>query len=145
MYPEELISMMEAELTEVGFVPLRTAEEVTQHMETNTNGVTLLFVNSLCGCAGTGAREGLKMALEASEATPDHLVTVFAGIHNEATEQVFAYTKPYPPSSPAIAVFKGGLLAYFMERHQIKGNAPELIAETLQEALSACLAPEVVA
>ena len=137
MYPEELITMMETELTEVGFTPLRTPEEVTQHIET-TQGTTLLFVNSLCGCAGTGAREGLKIALAASNHQPDHLVTVFAGIHNEATEQAFSYTKPYPPSSPAIALLKDGALVYFVERHQIKGNSPELIAEALQEALTAC-------
>ena len=71
-------------------------------------------------------------------------MTVFAGVNEEATEQTFVYTKPYPPSSPAIVLFKDGALVHFMERHQIKGNPPELIAETLQEALVACYAEPAV-
>lgn len=134
MYPEERVVSMEEELTEVGFVPLKTGKEIADHMASH-QGTTLLFINSTCGCAGTGARLGVKRALEASSHQPDHLVTVFAGVDDEATAQVFAYTKPYPPSSPAIALFKDGALVHFMERHQIKGNPPELIAAALQEAL----------
>ena len=137
MYPEELVESMEEELTEVGFVPLKTAQEVVAHMA-NHQGTTLLFINSMCGCAGTGARLGIKLALAASSHRPDHLATVFAGVDDEATGQVFAYTKPYPASSPAIALFKNGALAFFIERHQIKGNPPEMIATALQNALEEC-------
>lgn len=137
MYPAELVLSMEEELTEIGFKPLKTAQEIADHMEDH-QGTTLLFINSMCGCAGTGARLGVKMALEASGSQPDHLATVFAGVDDEAAAQVFEYTKPYPPSSPAIALFKDGHLVHFMERHQIKGNPPELIAATLQEALQRC-------
>ena len=55
MYPEELVVSMEKELTEVGFAPIKTAKAIEDHM-TNHQGTTLLFVNSMCGCAGTGAR-----------------------------------------------------------------------------------------
>ena len=137
MYPEEQVVSMEEELTEVGFVPLKTGKEIADHMASH-QGTTLLFINSMCGCTGKGARLGVKMGLEASSHQPDHLVTVFAGVDDEATAQVFAYTKPYPPSSPAIALFKDGALVHFMERHQIKGNPPELIAAALQEALENC-------
>lgn len=137
MYPEELVVSMEEELTALGFVPIKTAKETKDHMGGH-QGTTLLFINSMCGCAGTGARLGVRMALETSSQQPDHLVTVFAGVDDAATEQVFAYTKPYPPSSPAIALFKDGALVHFMERHQIKGNPPELIAAALKDALEAC-------
>jgi len=134
MYPEALVASMEQELAEVGFVPLKTASEVTSHMA-NHQGTTLLFVNSMCGCAGTGAKLGMKMALEASSQQPNHSITVFAGVDEQATAQVFEYTKPYPPSSPAIALFKDGTLVHFIERHQIKGTPPEAIASDLQHAL----------
>jgi putative YphP/YqiW family bacilliredoxin len=133
MYPEELVVSMEEELIEVGFIPIKTAKEMKDHMA--RQGTTLLFVNSMCGCAGTGARLGLKMALAASNRQPDHLVTAFAGIDDEATVQAFEYTKPYPPSSPSIALFKEGELVHFVERHQIKGTPPEIIATALQDAL----------
>ena len=136
MYPEELVATMEQELTEVGFVPLKTAQAVTEHM-THHQGTTLLFVNSMCGCAGTGARLGIKMALDASSHQPDRLVTVFAGVDEKATAQVFEYTKPYPASSPAIALFKDGVLVHFLERHQIKGTPPEMISVALQDVLEA--------
>ncbi len=137
MYPEKQVLATEEELTEVGFVPLKTGKEIADHMAGH-QGTTLLFINSMCGCAGTGARLGVKMALEASSHKPHYLATVFAGIDEEATAQVFEYTKPYPPSSPAIALFKDGALAHFIERHQIKGNPPEMIAAALQEALEEC-------
>lgn len=143
MYPKELVDALEQELIEAGFVPFKTAEVVKDHMQ-HASGTTLLFVNSLCGCAGTGARTGTIMALEASNQQVDHLVTVFAGVDEDATAQAFEYTKPYPPSSPAIALFKEGVLVYFMERHQIKGNPPELIATALQEAIEQCCEQEVV-
>jgi putative YphP/YqiW family bacilliredoxin len=136
MYPEELVASMEKELTAVGFAPIKTSKAMTDHM-TNHQGTTLLFVNSMCGCAGTGARLGVKMALAASSHQPNHLVTVFAGVDDQATAQVFEYTKPYPPSSPAIALFKEGELVLFIERHQIKGAPPEMIAIALQDALEA--------
>ena len=136
MYPEAL----EAELTEVGFQPLKTAQAVAQHLAAPQKGSTLLFINSLCGCAGTGARAGVSMVLDSSEHLPDHLVTVFAGVDDEATHQVFEYTKPYPPSAPAIALFKEGALVHFVERHQIKGVPVEDLAEELQAALDEHLA-----
>ena len=77
------------------------------------------------------------MALAASSHQPDHLLTVFAGVDEHATAQVFEYTKPYPSSSPTIALFKDGGLVHFMERHQIKGIPPEIIATALQDALEA--------
>jgi putative YphP/YqiW family bacilliredoxin len=133
MYPEELVASMERELFEAGFVPIKTAKEMTNHIV--RQGTTLLFVNSMCGCAGTGARLGLKMALAASTHQPDHLITVFAGVDDDATAQAFEYTKPYPPSSPAIALFQEGELVHFVERHQIKGVPPEIIATALKDAL----------
>jgi|SRR3569832_833135 len=144
MYPEELVISMEEELIEIGFTPIKTAKAIVDHMN-NHRGTTLLFVNSMCGCAGTGARSGLKMALTTSTHQPNHLITVFAGVDEQATTQAFEYTKPYPLSSPAIALFKDGELVHFVERHQIKGNYPELIAEDLQDALAIHCQPIVVA
>jgi putative YphP/YqiW family bacilliredoxin len=39
---------------------------------------------------------------------------------------------PFPPSSPAMALFKNGELVHMLERHHIEGR--ELIAENLQDA-----------
>jgi putative YphP/YqiW family bacilliredoxin len=136
---EEIAAAMEGELREIGFSPLKTAKEVANHMA-NQKGVTLLFVNAMCGCAGVGARVGTMMALQNSSHQPDHLITVFAGVDDEATAEVFTYTKPYPPSSPAIALFKDGAMVFFLERHQIKGVAPEEIAQDVQGALEGCFA-----
>ena len=133
MYPAELVASMERELMELGFVPMKKANQVADHI--TRLGATLLFVNSMCGCAGTGARLGVKMALAASSRQPDRFITVFAGVDDDATLQAFEHTKPYPPSSPAIALFKEGELVHFLARHQIKGTPPEIIAGALQEAL----------
>jgi putative YphP/YqiW family bacilliredoxin len=41
---------------------------------------------------------------------------------------------PYPPSSPAIALFKDGELVHFIERHQIEGRPAQVIAGNLINA-----------
>jgi putative YphP/YqiW family bacilliredoxin len=134
MYPEELVAHMETELTDVGFVAFKKGEQVTEHF-TNHTGTTLLVINSMCGCAGPDARLGVIQALEQTSEEPDHLVTIFAGIDVEAMNQVQNYIKPYPLSSPAIALIRDGEVVHFMERHQIKGAPSEVVAAELVDAL----------
>ena len=38
---------------------------------------------------------------------------------------------PYPPSSPAIALFKDGKMVHYIERHNIEGRSAHMIAENL--------------
>jgi putative YphP/YqiW family bacilliredoxin len=134
MYPAELVALIEAELTDVGFIPFKDAKQVTDHF-TNHTGTTLLVVNSMCGCAGPDARMGVVEALATNPYTPDHLVTIFPNVDEEAMEEVQNYIKPYPLSSPSIALVKDGEVVYFMERHQIKGRPSEEIAEEIADAL----------
>ncbi|NMM50499.1 BrxA/BrxB family bacilliredoxin [Marinigracilibium pacificum] len=131
MYPAELVAPMRAELTDIGFKELRTAEEVEQHFAEN-KGTTLVVINSVCGCAAGAARPGVRMAVEDSDVKPDHLTTVFAGVDGEAVNKVREMTLPYPPSSPSIALFKDGDLVHFVERHQIEGAPAQLIAQHLE-------------
>ena len=41
---------------------------------------------------------------------------------------------PYPPTSPAIALFKDGQLVHMIERHNIEGRSAQMIAENLLSA-----------
>ena len=91
------------------------------------------MLNSVCGCAAGAARPGVKLALLDGK-KPEKLATVFAGQDLEATSKARQYTLPYPPSSPAIALFKDGKLVHFLERHHIEGRSAEMIAENLKEA-----------
>ncbi len=132
MYPPELVAPMKEDLTQVGFQELRTAEEVDNTLNSN-EGTTLVVVNSVCGCAAGAARPGIKMSLTGSK-KPSKLTTVFAGVDAEATERARQFFLPYPPSSPAIALFKEGKLVHFIERHHIEGRPAEMIAENLKMA-----------
>jgi putative YphP/YqiW family bacilliredoxin len=73
------------------------------------------------------------MAVRNSEKKPDALATVFAGMEKDAVDKVREYTMPYPPSSPAVALFKNGELVHFVERHHIEGRSAEMIANHLME------------
>ena len=99
MYPPHLVAPMKEDLTNAGFQELTTAEAVDNFM-TNAQGVSLIVVNSVCGCAAGACRPGVKASLSLSEIKPDNLVTVFAGVDGEATERMREYFLPYPPSSP---------------------------------------------
>lgn len=123
---------MANELTEVGFTSLHTPETVASALE-NKEGTTLLVINSVCGCAAAYARPGVKIALS-DDKQPDNLVTVFAGVDNDAVRTARTYLAPYPPSSPSIALFKDGKLVHFIERHNIEGRSAEMIANNLKNA-----------
>ncbi|GGF31515.1 BrxA/BrxB family bacilliredoxin [Echinicola rosea] len=132
MYPEELVAPMRAELTEVGFKEFKTAEDVENHLK-NDKGTTFIVINSVCGCAAGAARPGVKYALDKTDARPTTLSTVFAGNDTEAVNKVREMCLPYPPSSPAMALFKDGELVHFIERHHIEGRNAQIIGEHLVE------------
>lgn len=133
MYPPHLTAPMAQDLTTYGFESLQTPEKVIEVME-QKEGTTLLVVNSVCGCAAANARPGAKMALIDSEKKPNNAVTVFAGVDLAATEKAREFLLPYPPSSPAIALFKDGQLVHMLERHHIEGRSAEIIAANLKLA-----------
>jgi len=132
MYPPDLVAPMREDLTSVGFEELLSTEDVDNALN-ETTGTSLVVINSVCGCAAGNARPAAKLASQ-NTVKPDHLLTVFAGVHSEATNQVRKYCLPYPPSSPSIALFKDGKLVHFIERHHIEGRPADLIAENLISA-----------
>jgi len=129
-YPELMLAPMRKELTSLGFAELRTPQEVDAFMRANQGGTALLVVNSICGCAAGSLRPALARALEAGP-RPKALATVFAGQDLEATERARQLFKGYTPSSPAAALFKDGGLVMMLERHQIQGRPPAMLAEEL--------------
>lgn len=131
MYPEEMVKPMREELTLAGFQELYTAADVEQALA--KSGTTLLVVNSVCGCAARNARPGARFSLD-NEKTPDHIVTVFAGVDKDAVTAAREKMFPFPPSSPCMALFKDGELVHMLERHHIEGHPAEIIAENLKEA-----------
>jgi putative YphP/YqiW family bacilliredoxin len=132
MYPIDLVAPMAKDLTSFGFEGLRSPEEV-KNILAQQEGTTMLVVNSVCGCAAAMARPGAKLSLM-NDKKPNRLVTVFAGVDQEATATAREFLLPYPPSSPAIALFKDGELVHMIERHQIEGRSAEMIANNLKGA-----------
>ena len=129
MYPAEIVIPMKEELTENGFQELLTAEEVEKVM--SEKGTTLVMINSVCGCSAGTARPGVLMAVNNATKKPDHITTSFAGFDVDAVKKVREYLMPYPPSSPAIALFKDGQLVHMIERHNIEGRSAQMIADSL--------------
>ena len=141
MYPEEMIAPMRKETTDVGFQELRTAEAAKTAMS-NSNGTSLVFVNSVCGCAAGMARPGLALALTDAEFKPNNLYTVFAGNDKEATDIVRSYFHGYPPSSPSLALFKDGQLVTMIQRLDIEGHSTQEVAAALLDAFNTHCKPE---
>jgi len=133
MYDERFIAPMRAELTQIGFEELRTADAVDAKLP-NAKGTLLVVVNSMCGCAARNARPGVALALQQTVARPDALTTVFAGQDADATERARSYFTGYPPSSPSIALMRDGQLVYMMERYEIEGRPAQAIAADLSAA-----------
>ena len=134
MYPVEIVNPMKEELTDNGFAELLSASLVNDQL--TKSGTTLVMINSVCGCSAGTARPGVLMAVANSAKKPDYLTTCFAGFDVEAVKAVREHLLPYPPSSPAIALFKNGHLAHYIERHMIEGRSAQAIAENLIDAFN---------
>ncbi|CAI8172718.1 MAG: Uncharacterised protein [Polaribacter sp. SA4-10] len=131
MYPEELVKPMRDELINAGFEALFTGQDVENALA--KEGTTLVVVNSVCGCAAGTARPGAIASLVEGK-IPTNLTTVFAGVEKESTQKAREFMMPFPPSSPAMALFKDGNLVHMLERHHIEGRSAQMIAQNLSQA-----------
>jgi len=129
MYDPAMVRPMREELTRIGFSELRTAAEVDTALAAE-RAPMLVVVNSVCGCAARNARPAATLALE-HPVRPPKLYTVFAGQDAEATARARSYFTGYGPSSPSMALFRDGRLAYMLERRNIEGRGPRDIAADL--------------
>jgi putative YphP/YqiW family bacilliredoxin len=132
MYPDFLIAPMREELTRLGVEELRTPEAVDDAVQ-NTPGTVMVVVNSVCGCAAGRARPGIALALT-HPTRPTRVTTVFAGADTAATERARRYFTGMPPSSPSVALLRGGRLLYMLHRHQIETRTAQEIAAELKAA-----------
>ena len=139
-YPEYLIAPMRGEMTEMGARELRTVAAVDDVVQ-KSDGVVMLVVNSVCGCAAGKARPGIARALQ-HQNRPDVLATVFAGADVDATDRARQYFTGYRPSSPSIALLRDGRVVYMLERSQIENrDAPAIAAELTAAFDKFCTAP----
>src|SRR5690606_22644194 len=113
MYPAEIVNPMKSQLVEHGFEELLTPEDVDRVLP--REGTTLLMINSVCGCSAGTARPGAILSLQGEGKKPTRAVTSFAGFDMDAVKKARTYLLPYPPSSPAIALFKDGKLVHMIE------------------------------
>lgn len=128
MYPEIMIIPMREELTRLGVEELRTPGDVEQFV--GRSGVSMVVVNSVCGCAAGRMRPAVRMALENS-AKPDHIGTVFAGQDRDATDKARSYFEGYAPSSPSIAIMREGQIVHMLQRSDIEHRDATDIASEL--------------
>lgn len=133
-YMRGIVQPMREELVNAGFTQLMNAGDVAEHMQ-ESKGTSVIVINSVCGCAAGLARPAVIEAVQTIEKKPQHLVTVFAGQDKEATAQMRSFFEEVPPSSPSIAFWKDGNLAYFIPREQIEGQMMESVRDHVMDVL----------
>lgn len=126
----DVISNARKEMVNAGYKELTTPEEVDAVL--GQKGTSLVYINSVCGCAGGIARPSAAYMAN-YEKKPDHFVTVFAGQDKEATERARTYFKGFPPSSPSFAIVKDGEIKAMIERHEIEGHEPVQVVQKLEK------------
>ncbi|MFN7251113.1 MAG: BrxA/BrxB family bacilliredoxin [Anaerobacillus sp.] len=126
----DVINGARKEMVDAGYKELTTPEEVDAVLE--KKGTSLVYINSVCGCAGGVARPSAAYMAN-YEKKPDHFVTVFAGQDKEATERARTYFKGYAPSSPSFAIIKDGEIKAMIERHEIEGHEPVQVVQKLEK------------
>lgn len=133
MYDQEAVQPFRDELLAVGFEEALTPDQVEDAILNNPGKTVLFMINSVCGCAAGSARPGVSLALQ-HRIIPDKLFTVFAGQERDAVDKLRSFIKGFPPSSPSVALFKDGEVAYFMPRLNIEGYSTGQIAQELMVA-----------
>ncbi len=141
MYPEEMVQPMRDELTSAGVRELRSPEEVDAVLP-QEGETTLIYINSVCGCAAGTARPGLIRALD-HEILPTHITTVFAGVDGEAVAHARRKIAGYPPSSPSVALFREGKLVDVVQRHEIESRSAEQLTARLTQAFDKYCGAEI--
>lgn len=136
MYDPRMVQPMRDEVTTIGFQEMLTAEEVEKNV--GLPGTSLVFINSVCGCAAGSARPALKLAVDHAK-KPDRLLTAFAGNDKDAVAKARSYFAGFPPSSPQMAILKDGKLVWMLERWQIEGRMPDAIASEIKRAFDSVL------
>ena len=127
-YDPVMVQPFRDEVTRVGVKELLTAEEVDNVVA--MPGTTLVFVNSVCGCAAGMARPALGFIMQ-NGVLPDRVVSVFAGMEKDAVAKARNYFAPYPPSSPSFGMIKDGKLVAILERKNIEGRSAQMVAMDL--------------
>ncbi|GAB4073514.1 BrxA/BrxB family bacilliredoxin [Barrientosiimonas marina] len=130
LFMNDVVNVAREDVRDAGYKELTTSDSVDEAL--NREGSTLVMVNSTCGCAGGVARPAAANAIHYDK-RPDHLVTVFAGQDQEATEKAREYFEGYPPSSPSFAFLKNGELVTMLERSDIEGYSAMDVVSKLQQ------------
>ena len=132
VYDRDAVEPMWKELAAVGVQPLTTPEQVDEVLHV-ASGTVLVFVNSICGCAAGQARPGAMLALQ-NAVIPDRSVTVFAGVDRDAVNRAREHMAGYPPSSPAIGLFKDGRQVLMLQRSDLQQMNEDQVATALAKA-----------
>jgi putative YphP/YqiW family bacilliredoxin len=126
----------------LGAKECRTTADVDAALK--SDGVVMMVVNSVCGCAAGKARPGIATALQHAN-RPDTVATVFAGADIEATDHARGFFTGFAPSSPSIALLRDGKLLYMVERRDIESRSAEAIADLLTMAFDKHCTPQTAA
>ncbi len=132
-YDPMMVEPMREDLTRLGIEELRTPEDVDGALDGGEDASVMVVVNSVCGCAAQNARPAVARALE-HEVKPDRNYTVFAGVDEEATERAREYFTGYRPTSPSVALLRGGEIVWKLPRHVDVIRSAEEIADDITEA-----------
>ncbi len=127
-----LVQQIRDEVTRLGVKELRTPQEVDSTLAGQA-GTSLVFVNSVCGCAGGIARPALALAMK-HPVQPDVIATVFASGDHEATMKARSFFTNMPPSSPSFALLRDGRLVHMIHRSDIEIRDCHEVAELLTAA-----------
>lgn len=127
-----MMQQIKNEVTKLGIQELRTPAEVDALLAGH-KGTALIYINSVCGCAGGVARPALAIAMR-HPVKPDVVATVFASGDREATMRARHYFAGMPPSSPSFALLRDGQLICMIHRSDIEISEPATIAEALTAA-----------
>lgn len=136
MLKQQFIEDIEKETSSLGFTLIKDKVELDRALGCDDNKKILVLINSLCKCAGVKARNIVSSVLSQVDREKVSAISIFAGVDSDVADYFSLHTKPYPLSSPSIAIFEDGELLFFIERHEIQSIDSKEIIDILLKMIS---------
>ena len=121
-------------LVNLGFLELKTVEDVQEFISKYKNTASLIYINSNCGCASQTAIPAIEETL--NKVNPEIKATIYATRDKEAAAKMREYLDPLPKTSPSFFIVKDEKPVYAIHRPQIWHKDPKEVTNLLIDGIN---------
>jgi len=128
-----LLDPIREETRRFGTTELLTAEDVDATLD--RGGVSLVYVDSVCGCAASTTRPGLHL-LSLQGGIPDHVACLLAGVDHDAHEHLRERLPDLSGCAPQVILLCDGVTKRVWRRNELVKIDLNAFSRSVLEAMA---------